>query len=889
MPTCIRCLLAATLLLTPVLPAAAQANDGEIRIRVLDHDGDPVAGVEVQLLGPTRQAQWTVHTDAAGNARLAPVPYGRYELRVSDPIFTDVSRAVELDTSELTIEIALRPTGIEEKVTVTASRGAVQQESKVPATVRSLDLAELRLRAVDLLPRMLDEEPGILTQQTTPGQGSPILRGQSAQAVLYLLDGVRFNNATYRAGNTQYLGWIPDVAVSSVETQLGPAGVSYGSDALGGAVNVISNSVPSFQPARPRWSGSYRVFGESASAGGGFNGTVGVSTPRFAGYVAISGAHHNDVRSGGGRDSHNATVRFLGFTDAQVREQFGSRLDDTSYSQGGVSSKATLQAGAAGTLTAYFSGSRQYDVRRYDRLLGGEGRVLASFGPQRLGFGYLRYERFLAETLLESTVSVNRQTDGRRDQRRPTSAIRDEKNSVTALGLETSVSTDLSSHLVSAGFEIYDERVDAERFETSNGVTEQIRGRFPDQARYTSLGVFLLDDFQAASNRLNVALGARFSAFRYAVRAADNILNGAALVPDSTQNFNDLTLNAGATYAVTDELGVWARVARGFRAPSVFDLGGIGLSGGGFEVAPDDAVRLGSQIGDSAGRDATSTGNPWNALEPETLWSYEVGLRWFSDDTRIEITAFDSEFRQAIARRVLIVNQPVVGQVIGGREIIGQDAAGRVFVDNELDPVVSRANISALRVRGLEILAQRSFGAAWLATVKASLQRGWELDTGFFARKIAPDNLTAIVRWRSPSGGLWLEGVIKGAATQDRLNPGDLEDTRIGAFRDAGDIADFFNNQGPRLGLVQGGVLTATGETLDEVISRVLGADGRGAPLFTETSGWLTLGVRGAWTVAPHQTLSFALTNITDTNYRLHGSGFDGLGIGVDVSYSVEF
>ena len=59
---------------------------------------------------------------------------------------------------------------------------------------------------------------------------------------------MRYNNATYRAGNTQYLAWIPDAAVDSVEVLLGPAGVNYGGDALGGAVNVISKPVAGFTP-----------------------------------------------------------------------------------------------------------------------------------------------------------------------------------------------------------------------------------------------------------------------------------------------------------------------------------------------------------------------------------------------------------------------------------------------------------------------------------------------------------------------------------------------------------------------------------------------------------------------------------------------------------------
>jgi len=883
----------ATLLLAVATPLAlareAQTPSALIRVLTLDTEGAPIEGLLVQVLGPARRVVRETPSDTNGMALLDGLRRGSYELRIISNLYTDVYRVLDLRQAELLIEVTMLPSGVEERVTVTAARGTLQTETKIPATVRSLDEAQLKARAVDLLPRMLDEEPGILTQQTTPGQGSPVLRGQSAQAVLYLLDGVRYNNATYRDGNTQYLAWIPDVAVDSVEVLLGPAGVNYGSDALGGAVNVISKPLPGFVPERARFSGSVRLYGESSSTGGGANATVAGSSRNWAAYVAANGSHHNDLRGGGSIDSHNVGVRFLGFTPAQVREAFGARYRDTAYSAAGLTAKASLRAGASGTVSGYLVRSGQVGIRRYDRLLGGDGRVVADFDPQQLTFGYLRYARFFASGFLEVTLSLNRQTDGRRDQRRPTDSLRTEHNRDTALGIEVIGSKTLGSHLFSGGIETYDEDVDASRTETSDGIAVAVRPRIPNGATYRSFGIFVLDEWSAVDDRLLLSGGARYSAFRYRARSADNIINGEAVVPDTRATFDDLTFNLGANYAASDTLGAWVRMARGFRAPSVFDLGEIGLTGGGFEVAPDEAVSFDAIVGNSAGRHATRTEHAWQPLMPEVLWSYEAGLRWIDDATRIELTGFTSEFSDAISRRTVFIDDPVVGSTIGGETIVAQDAEGRVFVAADPDPVVSRANIGRLRVWGLEALAQKSWGIHWLATVKASLQRGTELDTGFFARRIAPDNLTGVVRWRSSSGRLMLEAVVKGARPQTRLNPEDLEDSRIGAFRDADDITDFFNHQGPRLGLVENGVLTATGETLDQVIDRVLGTSHAGAPLFTSTPGWVTIGLRGTYALADRQMLVFALSNVTDTNYRMHGSGFDTMGINLSLAYSVSF
>lgn len=876
------------------LPTPGAAQDeapaeqlASITIRVADPLEEPLEDVLVQVLDTNRTVLREGRTGADGSIVFEGLDHAYYEVRIRSPIHTDVYRVVELHEEPALLDVTLRPAGIEEKVTVTASRGNVAEETKIPATVRGIDEIELRARAVDLLPRMLDEEPGILTQQTTPGQGSPVLRGQSAQGVLYLVDGIRYNNATYRAGNTQYLAWIPESGVDKVEAQLGPAAVGYGSDALGGAINVLTPSVPGYAAEGTRWNGGFRLFGESASRGLGASFTGGVAGSRVSGFASVSGTRHEDLRAGGGEDSHHVTVRYLGFTQEQVRDAFGTRLVDTGYQQTGLSAKGSYRLGDAGSLSAFFTGSEQYDVRRYDRLLGGQGRVRADFTPQRLMFGYARYQTHFRETFLEATVSMNRQVDGRVDQRTLTGPVSREQTDVLALGIESTASTVIADHLVTIGVELYDEHVDSWQSRTDASVTELLRPRYPDGARYTSFGLFVTDEWGLFDDRLRLSMGGRFSAFRYAARAEDSLIDGVPVIEDATETASDLTFDAGAIYSLSDEVGLWGRVARGFRAPSIFDFGQLGLTGGGFEVSPREALDIGAFIGDSAGRSALSTGTAWSDLRPEVLWSYEGGVRWLRDDLRFEVTAFASDFSDFISRRVMIVDTPVVGGSIGGQPIIQQDAAGRIFVPVDNRPVVSRANIGALRIWGLEALAQKVLSRSWRATVKASLQRGEELGTGFHAEKVAPDNLTAVLRWRSPRGDLWIEGVTRGALTQDRFNPEDIADPRVGAFRTPEDIVAFFVDQGPRLGLVRDGILLATGETLDEVVARVL--PNAAAPLHTETPGWLTLGIRGGWTFAPGNTVLVSVTNLADTNYRFHGSGFDAMGINASVAYTADF
>jgi len=874
--------------------AAGQRAQGpgavELHGVVLDGEGEPVVDAQVRLLGPNRSVVQDTTTDPEGRFRFADVRRGVYEIRVVAPPFRSRDRVVNVDGElpELTFRMAAGE--VQENVTVTASRGMLRASSDVPATVMSLDIDELESRAVDLLPRMLAEEPGVLAQQTTPGQGSPILRGLSAQSALYLVDGVRYNNSTYRGGNTQYLSWIPTVSTGTVEVQLGPSGVNYGSDALGGAVNVISAQVPALQ--REGWSldGSARVFGEATTLGVGTDLTLGVAGESLAGFVAGTGARHQDLRPGGGEDSRNVLIRFGGLTRDQVQDILGSRLQDTAFGRSGFSSKAVYRWGQGASLTGFFTRSDQYDVRRYDRLLGGDGRLRAAFTPQRLEFGYARYQDVFGETFFEATVSLNRQVDGREDQAFENTDLEIEDNAATAFGYETAASWLWGDHAISAGAEVYDEYIDstAEAI-PPGGQPFEVRGRYPDEARYTSFGAFFLDDWSTLDDRLQVSAGTRFSAFRFSTEAAENVIDGVPVVPDNTETFTDLTFNGGATWNFTDRVSAFGRVARGFRAPNVNDLGEQGLTGGGFEVSPREAVDAGAIIGTSSGPDAVGTGDPWQSLSPEVLWSFEGGWRYEDPVTRIELTLFDSELFDSISRRAVIFAGDVVGDTIAGETIVSQDEQGRGFVARDPRPVVSRANIGRKRIWGVEGMFRRVWADQWRTTFKFGVQRGEELATGNPADKVVPDHATASLRWTDPRNDLWIEGILVGMTAQDRLNPDDIQDARIGAFRSARQIERFFRSTAPRLGLVANGVFLPTGETLAELQRRILGPGLEGDVLFEEFPGFVVVNLRGAYAFSEHHKVMFNLENLLDRNYRILGSGFDAPGINLALSYEANF
>ena len=80
------------------------------------------------------------------------------------------------------------------------------KRTAVPEAMSITTRRDIDSRPYTLLPQVLREEPGILLQQTTSAQVSPIIRGFTGQSNIYLLDGVRLNTGLGQAYTPTLVG-----------------------------------------------------------------------------------------------------------------------------------------------------------------------------------------------------------------------------------------------------------------------------------------------------------------------------------------------------------------------------------------------------------------------------------------------------------------------------------------------------------------------------------------------------------------------------------------------------------------------------------------------------------------------------------------------------------
>lgn len=125
-------------------------------------------------------------------------------------------------------------------VTATATEHSLRD---VPASVSVVERAALERRPILDLADALRGEPGLTLTGIGLGRRGVSIRGMPAEQTLILLDGRRINAAGTAIAHADFdLGWIPAEAIERIEVVRGPMSSLYGSDALGGVVNVITRS-----------------------------------------------------------------------------------------------------------------------------------------------------------------------------------------------------------------------------------------------------------------------------------------------------------------------------------------------------------------------------------------------------------------------------------------------------------------------------------------------------------------------------------------------------------------------------------------------------------------------------------------------------------------------
>ncbi len=195
--------------------------------------GKPLKDVSVYLV----DIKIGTITKADGSFVLDNVPEGKHLIEISHIGYATIAEPIEI-AGNTKKDYILIHTAVENDAVIITGTGAATQLKKSPFQVSLLKKADLMQSATTNIIEALAKQPGVSTLSTGPAISKPVIRGLGYNRVLTINDGVRQEGQQW--GDEHGIE-IDESSVSKIEVLKGPASLIYGSDAIAGVINIITN------------------------------------------------------------------------------------------------------------------------------------------------------------------------------------------------------------------------------------------------------------------------------------------------------------------------------------------------------------------------------------------------------------------------------------------------------------------------------------------------------------------------------------------------------------------------------------------------------------------------------------------------------------------------
>lgn len=272
------------------MAADAQVATGEVGGVVVDAGDAELAlsGATVRVLELDRG----VLVDRAGRFLLSSLPPGTYTIRVERAGYHARETRVTVvpgGAADLVVTLERAVFDIDEIVATATPFGSGVAYQPAQALDRETVLA----RAATSIGELLGGEPGLAMRSGGPAPARPVIRGLDGDRVLVLENGERMGDLSETSWDHAIAA--DPLAADRIEVVRGPASLLYGSSALGGVVNILSEDVPRVWSRGA--SGSVALQGMSGTPGGAGFGRVTFGGERLAFTARASARHAGDLRT----------------------------------------------------------------------------------------------------------------------------------------------------------------------------------------------------------------------------------------------------------------------------------------------------------------------------------------------------------------------------------------------------------------------------------------------------------------------------------------------------------------------------------------------------------------------------------------------------------------
>jgi len=520
----------------------------------------------------------------------------------------------------------------------------------------------------------------LFVQKSQQGGSSPVIRGFEASRVLLVVDGIRMNNAIYRAGHLQNVITVDQNMLERVEVLYGPTSTLYGSDALGGVVHLRTKQPRVSTTGKTESATTTLTRISTANRERTIHLAEEIRGKKWSWLQALTYSNFGDMRMGAhyprkypdfGRRSQyiqlgNNADQLVNNADDRVQRYSG-------YKQWDIMQKFLYKPNEYNQHTLTVQHSNSTNIPRYDRLqdrktfpvVGNTLRWAAwYYGPQTRWLSAYEWSNTKNKIADELRFIVSYQSIKESRQQREYLAYtrfdsRREHIKIAALNFDIKEKWDNHELILGADGQFNFLQSEADRTNLLTGVVTPLDSRYPNgKNEMHLLGIYAQHLLKINKGKwvLNDGLRLQKTILRSSIK--DNSFFNFPFVRIDQQT-SSVTGNIGIIYNASSQLRLSTNLASGFRAPNI-----------------DDAARI---FESSTALQRLVVPNP--AIKPEYTYNGDLQLQYKSQVLRIELTGFYTLFRNAIVMAPFKLNGQDSLLYNGIRaQVIANQNARRAFI-----------------------------------------------------------------------------------------------------------------------------------------------------------------------------------------------------------------
>lgn len=476
---------------------------------------------------------------------------------------------------------------------------------KLASQVESITQKEIEFQNFQNTADLLSNSGTLVVQKSQQGGGSPTIRGFEASRVLLLVDGVRMNNLIYRSGHLQNAITVDENLLEKVAIFYGPTSTLFGSDALGGSINMSTKKPKFLSENNQEISGviSTRFSSVNEEKTGHFD--FNYAKENWATLTSFSYNDFGDLKMG---KSKNHNGDFFGERPTYVETINGVDVvveNSNKYlqKQSGFKQYNFLQKVAYKTSLGFEHGlnvqfSNSSNIPRYDRLTDASASGLQNaewfYGPQKrlLAIYSLLKEKVVFNSDLKIDVAYQDIEESRHNRKFGNYNLQNRTEKVKMYSISIDLHKEYSKSELFYGLESYVEDLNSSAFSNNinTGEINSIDTRYPNGKNNMIRNEVYISYTTMLPKKTNFNIGGR---------TGYTILNSS--IEDDTffpLPFKDISQKnitysgtIGLVHRPSKNIDLKTNMSSGFRVPNIDDLAKIFDSGSGFIIVPNTDLK----------------------------------------------------------------------------------------------------------------------------------------------------------------------------------------------------------------------------------------------------------------------------------------------------------